>query len=115
MTMAFQRVADFDALVPGKALFVELDEPICLVRMVDDTVKAVHDTCSHQEYPLHEGWVADNQIECSLHGSTFDLDTGQPEGLPAVAPIPVYACKVEDGGVWIDLAQQLNDAPVPRH
>lgn len=113
--MAFERVATLDDLEPGKALFVQLDEPVCVVRMPDDTVRAVHDTCSHQEYPLHEGWVEDGEIECALHGSTFDLSSGQPQGLPAVKPIPVYACKVEDGGVWVDLANQLNDAPVPRH
>jgi 3-phenylpropionate/trans-cinnamate dioxygenase ferredoxin subunit len=26
--------------------------------------------------------------------------------VPAVAPIPVYACKIEDGAIWIDMEQQ---------
>jgi 3-phenylpropionate/trans-cinnamate dioxygenase ferredoxin component len=45
----------------------------------------------------------------------FDLDSGKPQGLPAVKSIPVYACKVEDGAIYVDVDQQLNDAPVPRH
>ena len=113
--MAFEHVADYDDLAPGEARFVELAEPVCVVKLVDGSVKAVHDTCSHQQYPLHEGWIDDNEIECGLHGSTFDLDTGKPQGLPAVKSIPVYACKVEDGRVYVDLDDQLNDAPVPRH
>ncbi len=113
--MAFQRVADVDKVEPGGALFADLAEPVCVARLPDGTVKAVHDTCSHQQYPLHEGEVDDNEIECALHGSTFDLDSGEPQGLPAVKSIPVYACKVEDGGIWVDVDQQLNDAPVPRH
>jgi 3-phenylpropionate/trans-cinnamate dioxygenase ferredoxin component len=114
--MAYERIAALDDLKVGHALFAEVGgEPICVVRLDTGLVKAVHDTCSHEDYPLHEGWVDDSTIECALHGSTFDLDTGRPESLPAVRPIPVYAAKIEDGGIWVDQAQQLNDAPVPRH
>ena len=125
--MAMERVLDLDALPVGHARAVEVGgEPICLVRVDEQTVKAVHDTCSHQQYSLAEGWVDVNDpgssseavggtIECNLHGSAFNLDTGQPESLPAVKPIPVYACTVDAGAIWVDEAQQLNDAPVPRH
>ena len=27
--------------------------------------------------------------------------------------IPVYACKIEDEAIWVDIDQQLNDAPIP--
>ena len=114
--MVLQRVLELDDLPVGHARAVEVGgEPICLVRVDDTTVKAVHDTCSHQQYSLSEGWVEENSIECNLHGSAFNLDTGQPESLPAVKPIPVYACAVDEGAIWVDQAQQLNDAPLPRH
>ncbi len=113
--MAFTKVCSLDELAVGGARFVQLDEPLCVVRVDDETVRAVHDTCSHQEYPLHEGWVENGDIECALHGSMFNLETGEPDALPAVRPIPVYACKVENGAIWVDPGQQLNDADVPRH
>ncbi|MGI8574421.1 MAG: Rieske (2Fe-2S) protein [Egibacteraceae bacterium] len=113
--MAFIKVCGLDELAVGAARFVQLDEPLCVVRLDAETVRAVHDTCSHQEYPLHEGWVENGDIECALHGSMFNLETGEPDALPAVRPIPVYACKVEDSAIWVDLDQQLNDADVPRH
>ena len=113
--MAFEKVATLDELSVGGTKRVDLAEPICLVRLDDSVVKAVHDVCSHQEYSLCEGWVGDNEIECALHGSTFDLDSGEPQALPAVDPIPVYACKIEDGAVWVDLDEQGNDARPPRH
>jgi 3-phenylpropionate/trans-cinnamate dioxygenase ferredoxin component len=114
--MAFEKVASLDDLAVGTALLVELGgEPICVVRMDADLVAACHDTCSHEEYPLHEGWVGAGEIECALHGSTFDLTTGAALSLPVVEPIPIYAAKVDDGAVWVDIDQQLNDAPVPRH
>lgn len=114
--MAFERVASLDDVAVGTATQAELGgEPICVVRVDDDLVAACHDTCSHEEYPLHEGWVAGNEIECDLHGSTFDLTSGKPLSLPAVKPVPIYAAKIEDGAIWVDVDQQLNDAPVPRH
>ena len=113
--MAYEKVADLERLPVGGTLRVELAEPVCLVRTGADTVKAVHDVCSHQEYSLAEGWVGDNEIECALHGSMFDLDTGEPESLPAVNPVPVYSAKVADGAVYVDLAAQRNDASPPRH
>lgn len=114
--MAFEKVADLEEIAVGSAHRVEVaGEPVSLIRLDEATVKAVHDICSHEQWSLSEGWVEDNTIECDLHGSVFDLDTGQPESLPAVKPIPVYACEVRDGEIWVDPEKQLNDAPVPRH
>ena len=113
--MSWTKVADLDDLAVGQPAHVALDEPVCVVRVDNDTVHAVHDVCSHQYYELHEGWVDDSSIECALHGSTFDLRTGRPDTLPAVTPIPTYATKIADGAVWVDLEQQTNAAPVPRH
>lgn len=114
--MAWERVANLAELDVGGLRRVEFGgEPICVVRTDEDAVKAVHDTCSHEEYSLSEGFIEDNEIECPLHGSMFNLDTGNPDSLPATKPIPVYAAKIEDEAVWVDVERQLNDAPVPRH
>ncbi len=114
--MALVRVAALDAVPVGTPTHVDVEgRPVCLVRFDDTTVKAIHDVCSHQQYPLHEGYVDDNEIECALHGSTFDLDSGDPQGLPAVRPVPVYTATVADDSVYVDVEEQLNDAPVPRH
>lgn len=111
-----EKVFTLDELPVGTAKAVQLGgEPICVVRVADDTAKAIHDTCSHQEYSLSEGWVEENAIECALHGSTFNLDTGEPETLPAVKAVPVYACQIRDEAIWVDQEDQRNRAPVPRH
>jgi 3-phenylpropionate/trans-cinnamate dioxygenase ferredoxin component len=90
------------------------------VRLDEATVKAVHDTCSHAQYDLHEGWLETTSagagaIECALHGSMFDLDTGQPDSLPAVIPIPTYAVRIDGDDVLVDATTPTNAAPVPRH
>ena len=96
-------VANLDEIEVGETLLVELAEPICLVRLDDDDVRAVHDTCTHQQQPLHEGTVDEDTLVCAAHAATFDLDTGESIGVPDVAPIAVYACKIENGCVLVDL------------
>lgn len=114
--MGYEKVARLDELEEGVGFEVKLDgHPLCLVRLEDDDVHAIYDVCSHQDYPLHEGYTWGRSIECALHGSTFSLDDGHPEALPATDPVPVFATKVEDGEVHVDLDQQLNDAPTPSH
>ncbi len=113
--MAFEKVAALSELPDGEGYRTEVGGvPVCLVRLGDE-VRCVHDICSHQEYSLAEGFVFDNQIECALHGSMFDLTTGEPESLPATTPVPVFAVRVDGDAVMVDVTQQLNDAPIPEH
>ncbi len=113
--MAFEKVASRREVGETGNLAVKVDgHPLCLVD-TDAEVRAIYDVCSHQEYPLHEGMVWERSIECALHGSTFSLDTGDPESLPATVPVPVFATKVDGDDVYVDLDQQLNDAPIPDH
>lgn len=119
--MTFERALSLADLKIGTAQSVELEgEPICLVRLDERTVKAVHNTCSHAQYDLSEGWVdagvdGHGTIECGLHGSSFDLDTGQPTALPAVKPVPTYAVRIEGDAVLVDASTPTNDAPLPKH
>ena len=114
--MAWTEVATLQDLAVGEAKQVLLAEPVCVVRVAADEVLAVHDTCSHARFSLAEGWLDGRTIECALHGSAFDLDTGRPQSLPAVLPVPTYAARITPvGAVEVDLDQQTNDAPVPRH
>jgi 3-phenylpropionate/trans-cinnamate dioxygenase ferredoxin component len=105
--MAFQPACKLAELADESALHVDLDgEPICVARS-NGQVHAIYDVCSHAEIALSEGDVDDGKIECWLHGSEFDLNTGKPTGLPATRPVPVYAVKVEGDDVLVDVESQL--------
>ena len=106
--MAFEVVANLSEIEVGETLLVELAEPVCLVRVGEDDVRAVHDTCTHQQQPLHEGTVDGETLVCAAHAATFDLTTGESVGVPEVAKVRVYACRVQDDTVLVDLDQQLN-------
>jgi 3-phenylpropionate/trans-cinnamate dioxygenase ferredoxin subunit len=71
--------------------------PVAVVR-IGAEVFAVDDHCSHAEVSLSEGEVSGCEIECWLHGSRFDLRTGEPSGPPAFAPISTYPVQIEGDG-----------------
>ena len=73
------------------------------LRRIDDEFHAVGDRCSHEDFSLADGevWGAECEIECSKHGSTFDLRTGAPCSLPATRPVPVYELIVASGEVSV--------------
>ena len=64
-------------------------------------VFAINDICSHANVSLSEGEVDGCSIECWLHGSSFDLRTGKPTGMPATQPVPVYPVKIEGDDVLV--------------
>jgi 3-phenylpropionate/trans-cinnamate dioxygenase ferredoxin subunit len=114
--MPFVRLAELSELEPNQGHRVELgdEEAVALIR-TDDGVYAVVDVCSHEEYPLSEGWVEDHTIECALHGSRFDLVTGDPDSPPALRPVQVFPVMVDGEDVlvdlpddWAKLAQELD-------
>lgn len=98
-----ERICPLDDLKPGTARQVLIGEHrIALVR-IDDDVYALGDVCSHQDISLSEGEVLcdERSIECWKHGSTFSLDDGHPDSLPATKPVPVYEARVVDGQIEV--------------
>ena len=78
----------------GKAKHFQIEGvPVAVVR-TDEGVFAIKDQCSHADVPLSEGEVEGCMIECWLHGSQFDLRTGEPLTLPATSKVPVYQTRV---------------------
>src|SRR5918912_3745249 len=104
--MAFERVCAVADVPEGGALRVELADIDVAVVKFEGRVYALEDVCSHAEVPLSEGDVEEIDgaptIECWLHGSAFDLRTGEPTNLPATEPVDVYPVRVEGEDVLVD-------------
>ena len=102
-TAEFVRAASLADLPDEGAIGVEVaGVPVALVRTGGE-VFALYDVCSHEEVPLSEGEIYDHTVECWLHGSCFDLRTGEPTGPPATAPVPTYPVKIEGDDVYVAL------------
>ena len=102
-TSTFQRACALADVPEEGAIGVEVaGVPVAVVRAGGE-VFALHDVCSHEEVPLSEGEIYDCTVECWLHGSCFDLRTGDPTGPPATVPVPVYPVKIEGDDVYVAL------------
>ena len=107
--MSAQPAVRLSQLPEVGAVRVVLDGvPVAVVRDEDGQVHAIGDTCTHADVSLSEGEVEDCSIECWLHGSRFDLRTGEPLALPAIRPVPVYPVTVEGDDVLVDLETTVN-------
>ncbi|AEV82770.1 2Fe-2S ferredoxin [Actinoplanes sp. SE50] len=100
--MSFENVGPASDIAKGTALRVEVDGvEIAVVHADDDTFYAVRDECSHASVALSEGEVDGCTLECWLHGSRFDLRTGEPSGPPAIDPVAVYPVEIRDGDIHV--------------
>ena len=106
--MSFLRACSLSDLAEDVPRRVELNGVAVSVVRTDEGVFAVNDTCSHANVSLSEGEVYDNTIECWLHGSCFDLRTGEPTALPALRPIPVYPVILDSDDVLVDVTTTIS-------
>ena len=105
---ALVAVARVEDIPPGHAARTEIDGRPIAIFNVDGDFYALDDTCSHAEASLSEGDLDVDfcAVECPLHGSQFDLRTGEPLTLPAVEPVASHRVVVEDGVVRVAIAEE---------
>ena len=100
---------NFDSLVEGKPVQVDVEGVKVCVARVGDEVFAISDICSHAEANLSEGDYKGYVIECWLHGAEFDLRTGEAITLPAVAPVKTYRVSRDENVVSISAPNQESE------
>jgi 3-phenylpropionate/trans-cinnamate dioxygenase ferredoxin subunit len=100
----FTWVCKVGDLQPGSAAQAEIDGVlVAMVRDGDGGVHALNDRCTHADVSLSEGEVDGCTLECWLHGSRFDVRTGEPSGPPAIIPVAVYPVRIDGDDVFVDV------------
>ena len=100
--MSFELVAPAADVAKGAVITAEVDGiDIAIVHADDDAFYAVRDECSHAAVALSEGELDGCTLECWLHGSRFDLRTGEPSGLPATEPVATFPVEIRDGAIYV--------------
>lgn len=97
------KILDNNPLIPGQMMRIIVDKQAVLLANVEDTLYAIEDQCSHEDASLYNGALKGDCVECPLHGSRFDLKTGQPKEEPATEPVKTFAVTSEENGVYINL------------
>jgi len=88
---------------------------VAVFRSASDSVFALLDRCPHKGGPLSQGIVFGESVACPLHNWTIALADGQAKA-PDIGCAITFACKVEDGAVYLDadeLAHKALDIRAP--
>ena len=103
MVKEYIRVAEVVELPPGKMTCIEVANRFLLLANVEGQFYAADELCTHEDASLSDGVLEGHCVTCPLHGSRFDLETGQPLEEPAEEPLRVYPVRIENGQVLVCL------------
>jgi 3-phenylpropionate/trans-cinnamate dioxygenase ferredoxin subunit len=103
VTARFEAVAKVDDVSDGEMVQVVVRGDLVGLYRAGDRFFAIHDVCTHEEAYLTEGWFEpeDLEVECPLHGSRFNVATGDVRILPATRPVDTFEVRVEGDDVLV--------------
>jgi nitrite reductase/ring-hydroxylating ferredoxin subunit len=118
-SMSWTKVLAADALSPGAREVVKVGSRKILLVNHEGQLYAVDNACPHLKLSLKKGKIVDGAIVCPWHRSAFDLCTGEVKDWIVWPPVvskamgvvsrektlPVYPVRVEDGSIWVDVAE----------
>jgi 3-phenylpropionate/trans-cinnamate dioxygenase ferredoxin subunit len=95
--VGFETVARVGDIPDGEGRAFDVSDVVVGVFRCGGSYFAAGDVCTHAHALLHEGTVDRVRctVECPLHGTEFDLRTGQVLAPPATEPIPTFPVRVE--------------------
>lgn len=92
-------------LAPGKMKRIDAIGRRVLLANVDGQFYAADDTCTHEDASLSTGSLQGACVKCPLHGSRFDLRTGEALEEPAEQDLTTYPVRLEGGRILIGLRE----------
>src|SRR3990167_8946367 len=100
----FQKVAKISELKENQVKGVKLNgEEIALFRLGGE-VFATSDICTHEQCVISENYYIDGEeVECTCHGSHFNIKTGENTVPPAAEPLKTYPVKIAGDDVLIEV------------
>ena len=97
----FVRVADVSEIPPGQMKAVKVGIQEVLLVNVDGVIHACDNWCNHQRYRLSAGDVDGEEVRCDLHGSKFNVVTGEATNPPATEPMKLFEVRLDGSDVLI--------------
>ncbi|OGA22493.1 MAG: hypothetical protein A3I02_03370 [Betaproteobacteria bacterium RIFCSPLOWO2_02_FULL_67_26] len=98
---AFVKAARVAELAPGTMKQVAIGPRRVLLANVGGQFFAVDDTCTHEDASLSRGVLRGEWVKCPLHGSRFNVRTGEVVEDPASETLATYPVRIEGDEVWI--------------
>ena len=105
MNKIYLDICAIDDLPLGERLFIQLGEVPVVIMNVNGEIYAIEDVCTHDNGPLGEGEIEDDEIICPRHGARFNIQTGEVLTLPAVVGVRTYPIKIEGNRILIGVKE----------
>lgn len=103
MPDGFIKIGKVDELRPGSMKRVDIDGRRMLLANVNGRFCATDDTCTHEDASLSTGSLRGALVKCPLHGSRFNVCTGEALEEPAEQNLKTYPVRVEGDNILVGL------------
>lgn len=105
MPDGFVEAAKAGELPLGRMKCVNIGGRRILLANVEGRFYAADDTCTHEEASLSTGFLKGELVKCPLHGSRFNVRTGEALEEPAEANLRIYPVRLEGERILIGLSE----------
>jgi len=101
--LTLHTAAHVEDVPAGKMVGTEIEGEKILLANVAGEFFAMRATCNHRGGPLDEGTLEGNVVTCPLHGSKWDVRTGNLiEFVRPLPPEPTYKVTVEGDEILVE-------------
>ena len=101
----FIEVGKTGELRPGTMKCLDIKGRHIMLANVDGRFYAADDTCTHEEASLSTGYLKGAWVKCPLHGSRFNVCTGEVLEEPAEDNLRTYPVRVEGDRILVGLPE----------
>ena len=98
---SFVDVTSVNDLPIGATKKFTLQSGDILLANVDGKIYAVDDMCTHEDSSLSLGCLKGELVSCTLHGSRFNVRTGEPMEEPATESLQRYKVRIHNKRIEI--------------
>lgn len=107
MSGNFIEIGKAGELRPGTMKRVDIEGRRILLANVDGRFYAADDTCTHEDASLSSGFLKGAWVQCPLHGSRFNVCTGEVLDEPAEENLRTYPVRMEGDSILIALPRAV--------
>lgn len=97
------KIAAVGDLAIGKMKRVDIAGRRLLLANVGGSYYVTDDTCTHEDASLCTGSLKGELVKCPLHGSRFNLRTGEALEEPAEENLKTYPVRIQGSDIFIEL------------
>ena len=102
-------LGDFSDLDNGELTTCKAGHLEILLCRVEGRLYAIEDNCSHADTPLSEGRLSGFQVNCPLHGASFDVRDGTHSGPPAYTGVRCFEIVENESGVTVKIENEKSE------